>query len=138
MYIFDTHIRVRYAETDQMAVVYHGNYFAFFEQARGEAIRNIGYTYADVEKLGVIMPVAHVDCKYIRPLRYDELINVRTILKEIPQQHDMKFIHEIYNQTGSLAAVANIKLVFVDAKTGKKTFMPAVFKDTLHKFIHAE
>jgi acyl-CoA thioester hydrolase len=135
MYKHDTKIRVRYAETDQMGVVYHGNYFAFFEQARGEAIRNIGYTYADIEKFGIMMPVVHVDCKYIRPIKYDELITVTTILKEVPEVHDMKFLNEIYNEAGELAAVAHIKLVFVDMKTMKKTVLPEKFKADLYKNI---
>ena len=82
MYSSSTQIRVRYAETDQMGVVYHSNYFAFFEAARAEWIRELGMTYADMEKMGVVMPIVDVHCKYLRPARYDDLLTIKTTLKE--------------------------------------------------------
>ena len=66
MFTTETQIRVRYAETDQMGVVYHSNYFPYFEVARAESIRQLGFTYADMEKMGVIMPVIEVQCRYLR------------------------------------------------------------------------
>jgi len=87
MFTSETQLRVRYAETDQMGVVYHSNYFPYFESARAESIRQLGFTYADMEKMGVIMPVIEVQCRYIRPALYDELLTIKVILKELPIHH---------------------------------------------------
>ena len=81
MFSFDTTIRVRYAETDQMGVVYHGNYFEYFECARTESIRQLGATYHALEKSGISMPIREVHAKYLKPALYDEVITIKTILK---------------------------------------------------------
>lgn len=74
MYSAETQLRVRYVETDQMSIVYHGNYFQYFEVARAEAIRKLGFTYADIEDMGFLMPVADVSAKFLRP-RYLRSVN---------------------------------------------------------------
>ncbi|MBC7721557.1 MAG: acyl-CoA thioesterase, partial [Pedobacter sp.] len=65
MYESQTQIRVRYAETDQMNVVYHGNYAQYFEVGRAEAIRNLGFTYKDLEAMGVVMPIVELSSKFL-------------------------------------------------------------------------
>ena len=70
-----TQVRVRYAETDQMDVVYHGNYAQYFEVARAEAIRKLGFTYKNMETLGTYMPITELHCKYLRPAHYDDLLS---------------------------------------------------------------
>jgi acyl-CoA thioester hydrolase len=107
-----------------MGVVYHGNYFAYFEAARGESIRELGITYADLEKMGVIMPVVEVQCRYLRPARYDELLTVRVMLKELPIHHKIEFHHEVFNEKEELLATARIILYFMESKTMKRTTMP--------------
>ncbi len=134
MFTHDTPIRVRYAETDQMGVVYHSNYFPWFESARAEAIRDMGLTYAEMEKSGVIMPIVDVHCRYLRPAKYDELLTVRTILKELPAHHKIEFHHEVYNEQKELLAVGKIILYFMEAKTMKKTVMPAALHTKLAPF----
>lgn len=134
MFTHDTAIRVRYAETDQMGVVYHSNYFPWFESARAEAIRDMGLTYAEMEKSGVIMPIVDVHCRYLRPAKYDELLTVRTILKELPAHHKIEFHHEVYNEQKELLAVGKIILYFMEAKTMKKTVMPAALHTKLAPF----
>jgi acyl-CoA thioester hydrolase len=124
MFNSETRIRVRYAETDQMGVVYHSNYFPYFESARAESIRELGFTYVDMEKMGVIMPVVDVQCKYLRPARYDDLLTIRTQLKELPTNHKIDFFHEVYNEKEELLAVARISLYFMEAKTMDRTKMP--------------
>ncbi len=124
MFISETQIRVRYAETDQMGVVYHGNYFAYFESARAESIRQLGFTYADMEKMGVIMPVIEVQCRYIRPALYDQLLTIKVILKELPVHHKIEFHHEVYNEMKELLATAKIILYFMESKTLKRVTMP--------------
>src|SRR5678809_1279676 len=84
MFSSQTKVRVRYAETDQMGIVYHSNFFLYYEVARAESIRQLGYTYADMEKIGVIMPVVEVHSRFLRPALYDDLLTIKTILKELP------------------------------------------------------
>ena len=124
MFTSSTNIRVRYAETDQMGVVYHGNYFQYFEVARAEAIRELGLTYADMEKAGVIMPVIEVNCRYLRPARYDDLLTVKVILKELPLHHKIDFLHEIYNQNDELLGSGTVTLYFMEAGTMKRSQIP--------------
>ena len=80
---FTTTIRVRFAETDQMGVVYHGNYFAWFEVGRGELLRTLGFSYAVLEKEGCGLPVVEAACRYRRPARYDDLLTVETTVKAL-------------------------------------------------------
>ena len=134
MFITETKIRVRYAETDQMGVVYHSNFFPYFESARTESIRELGFTYADMEKMGVIMPVVDVHCRYIRPARYDDLLNIRTTLKEMPLQHKIEFHHDVYNENEEHLATAKITLYFVEAGTMKKTVMPKQLQEKLQAY----
>ena len=124
MYTFDTTLRVRYAETDQMGVVYHGNFFQYFEVARAEAIRELGFTYADMEKSGVIMPVIEVQCRYLRPALYDDLLTVRVILKELPHNHKIEFLQEVYNEKKELLASGYVTLYFMEAGTMRRSAMP--------------
>ena len=125
MFTSETQIRVRYAETDQMGVVYHSNYFPYFESARAESIRQLGFTYADMERMGVIMPVIDVHCRYLRPARYDDLLTIKTMLKELPVHHKIEFHHEVLNEKGELLAVGKIILYFMEANGMKRTTMPA-------------
>ena len=134
MFATETTIRVRYAETDQMGVVYHSNFFPWFESARAESIRELGYTYADMEKMGVIMPVVDVHCRYLRPARYDDLLTIKTTLKELPTHHKIEFHHEVYAEKGDLLAIGKIILYFMEAATMKRTTMPAELLDKLRPY----
>ena len=80
MFTHKTQIRIHYALTDQMGVVYHGHYAQFYEIGRTEALRSLGITYKNVEELGVIMPVVEIHTKFLRPAKYDDLITVVTIV----------------------------------------------------------
>src|SRR4026209_1854093 len=71
-------LRVRYAETVRMGVVYYANYFVWFEVARADLLRSLGWTYREMEATGVLLPVIEAHCEYRRPARYDEEIEVRT------------------------------------------------------------
>jgi len=107
-----------------MGVVYHSNYFLYYEVSRAESIRELGFTYADMEKMGVIMPVVEVHSKFLRPARYDDLLTVKTFLRELPVHHKVEFHHEVYNENEELLATARIILYFMEAKTMNKTTMP--------------
>jgi acyl-CoA thioester hydrolase len=73
-----TSVRVRYAETDQMGVVYHGNYFTWFEVGRVELLRQVGWSYKTLEGDGISLPVIEATCQYRHPARYDDELEIRT------------------------------------------------------------
>ena len=125
-----TQVRVRYAETDQMNVVYHGNYAQYFEVARAEAIRNLGFTYKDMEKMGTYMPITELHCKFLRPAHYDDLLSIKLMLRQLPADHKIIFDHEVYNEAG-ICLPLQVTLYFMDAATRQKTHMPAKMAEKL-------
>lgn len=134
MFKTQTQIRVRYAETDQMGVVYHSNYFQYFEVARAESIRALGFTYADMEKMGFIMPVVEVKCKYIRPALYDQLLTVTVSVPQLPHDHKITFYSDVLNEQDELLTTGHVTLYFMEAKTMKKTKMPDALLDKIKPF----
>ena len=115
---------MHYALTDQMGVVYYGNYAQFYEIGRTEAIRQLGYTYKDIEAMGIIMPVVEMNSKFLRPAKYDDLITVKTTLREMPTGHAINFFFEIFNEEDKLLNAGNVILYFVEAGTMKRAKMP--------------
>lgn len=134
MYESSTQIRVRYAETDQMNVVYYGNYAQYFEVGRVEAIRQLGYTYKDMEASGVIMPVVEMHVRYLRPATYDDLLTVKTTLREMPDAHRVEFFQDVFNEEGKLLCAGRVVLYFLDAATRSKTHMPADMAEKLQPY----
>ena len=128
MFEATTQIRVRYAEIDQMNVVYHGNYAQYFEVARAEAIRELGITYKDMEAMGVIMPIVELHVKFLRPAHYDDLLTIKTMLKELPTEHRIEFHQEVYNEKEKLLTIGKVVLYFMNAETKEKTVMPEVLR----------
>jgi acyl-CoA thioester hydrolase len=134
LFTTETSIRIHYALTDQMGVVYHGHYAQFYEIGRAEAIRSLGYTYKDIEALGIIMPVVDIHSRFLRPAKYDDLITVKTTLKEMPVHHKIIFHSEIFNQQDELLNVGDVTLYFMEAKTMKRCEMPSQLKEQLIKY----
>lgn len=124
MFESTTQIRVRYGETDQMGYLYYGNYALYYEVGRAEAIRNLGFTYKNMEEMGIMMPVVDLHIQYFRPALYDDLVTVKTILKELPQGSKIQFYTEIYNENNQLLNKGVTTLVFYDPNEKKKTVMP--------------
>ena len=124
-------VRVRYAETDQMGVVYHGNYAQYFEMGRVEWLRNLGLSYSVMEKQGVMLPVVSLTMNYKKPARYDDLLTVRTIFKK-QEGVKIEFDYEIYNETGELLTIGNSVLVFVDMKTGRPVLPPDYVRESIN------
>lgn len=122
---------MHYALTDQMGVVYYGNYAQFYEIGRTEAIRQLGYTYKDIEAMGIIMPVVEMNSKFLRPAKYDDLITVKTTLRELPTGHAINFFFEIYNEEDKLLNAGNVILYFMEAVTMKRAKMPADLEEKL-------
>jgi acyl-CoA thioester hydrolase len=134
MFTSKTQIRIHYALTDQMGVVYHGHYAQFYEIGRTEALRSLGLTYKEVEALGVIMPVTEIHSRFLRPALYDDLITVITTVKELPAHHKITFHSEIYNEKNELLNVGDVSLYFMDSKTMKRCEMPLQIKEKLVDF----
>lgn len=123
MKIHELKVRVRYAETDQMGVVYHGNYAQYFEMGRVEWLRNLGVSYRSMEEAGVMLPVVSLTMNYKKPAHYDDELTVRTIFKN-QTSVKIEFDYEILNSKGELLTTGNSILVFVNMKTGKPILPP--------------
>ncbi len=136
MYISETQVRVRYAETDQMNVVYHGNYAQYFEVARAESIRQLGFSYKDMEAMGVIMPIVELHTKFLRPAHYDELLTIRTTLANLPSDHRIEFQQEVFNEHHKLLTIGKVVLYFIKADTREKTTMPDALYQMLEPYFN--
>ena len=89
-----TRVRVRYAETDQMGVVYYANYFVWFEVGRTELLRSLGGTYRELEAEGIFLPVIEASCTYSQASRYDDELDIRTTGKLLSPVR-MEFQYEV-------------------------------------------
>ena len=134
MYQSESQIRIHYALTDKMGVVYHGHYAQFYEIGRTDAIRKLGMSYKDIEATGVIMPVVELNCRFFQPAKYDDLITVVTTLKELPTGHKIVFHGEIKNEKGDLLSTASITMYFMQAHDMSKSKMPDLLYNTLEPF----
>lgn len=134
MYEATTQVRVRYGETDQMGYLYYGYYALYYEVGRAEAIRQLGFTYKELEEIGIMMPVVELNAKYFRPALYDDLITVKTILKELPDGSKIQFHSELYNEQQQLLNKGVTTLVFYDPKAKQKVNMPDALLDRLRPF----
>lgn len=123
-------IRVRYGETDQMGVVYHGNYPLYLEIGRIEWLRKLGISYKTMEENGVMLPVVSLTVNYKKPACYDDLINVKTKLKNRPTAK-IEFEYEISNEKGEILTTASTILVFVDMKTNRPVKAPDYILDLI-------
>ena len=125
MYQADVQIRVRYAETDQMGYVYHGNYAAYFEVARTEAFRQLGIRYKDLEADGVGMPVGELRTRFRRPARYDDLLTIKLLLRQPAEGSRVLFEYEVRNEAQELLTEGHTLMVFVSTATGRPLPVPA-------------
>ncbi len=126
----DISFRVRYGETDQMGVVYHGNYPQYLEMGRVEWLRTLGISYKEMEDNGIILPVISLNINFKKSAVYDDLLTVRTILRKKPQVR-IEFDYKIYNEEGVLLAEANTVLAFMDAKKNKPIRCPEYILERL-------
>lgn len=125
-----TETRVRYSETDQMGVVYHGNYAQFFELGRTEWLRKLGATYKDMELSGIMLPVISLSCNFIKSAKYDDILSIETILIKKPMVK-IEFNYKITNQNNELVCTGNSVLAFINMKTNKPTKCPSYLLESL-------
>lgn len=114
-----TEIRVRYAETDAMAVVHHANYYLYFEVARENMIREFGISYKEMEELGIMMPLVETKCKYIDAAKYDDLLLIESKIIELTAVKVKIEYKVIKKDTGKLVATGETLQTFVDSKNFK-------------------
>lgn len=123
-------IRIRYGETDQMGIVYHGNYAQYLEMGRIEWLRKLGVSYKKMEEEGIMLPVISLNLNFKKSACYDDVIKVKTQLSKIPLVR-IEFDYEITNQEGEILTYANTVLAFVDMKTKRPIKCPSYILDKL-------
>jgi acyl-CoA thioester hydrolase len=134
MYISENKIRVRYAETDRMGYVYYGNYAAYFEVGRVEALRALGLSYRVMEEEGIMLPVLSYQTKYFKPAFFDDILTIRTIVNEIPTGTRITFHYECLNEQGICINKAETSHVFVKTSNGRPCPIPESVTEKLTPF----
>ena len=125
-----TKLRVRYGETDQMGVVYHGNYAQYLEVGRIEWLRDLGVSYKKMEEDGIMLPVISLSLNYKKSACYDDVIYVKTQLAKMPTA-SIEFDFEILNEAGEIITLAKVILAFINIKTKRPTRCPKYILDKL-------
>lgn len=134
MYTHEVQIRVRYGETDQMGYLYYGHYAQYYEVGRVETIRSLGLTYKELEEVhGIWLPVVSLEMRFVRPAHYDELLTLRSTLRELPGEYII-FHVEIFNEKKKLVNAGRVRLCFFDSKTKKVVPAPAMLLEKLKPF----
>ncbi|MGL5085760.1 MAG: acyl-CoA thioesterase [Clostridium sp.] len=112
-----TKIKVRYAETDAMAIVHHANYYIYFEVAREDLIRESGISYKDLEDMGIMMPLVETQCRYMDAAKYDDDLTIEASISEItPIKVTIKYVVRRDSDNKILAKGSTLQ-TFVDSKT---------------------
>jgi len=132
--IHQLRFKTRYAETDQMGYIHHSIYAQYLEMGRIEFMHQIGISYKNMEREGVILPVYSLHTKYIMPLTFDEEITLNTYVKEL-KGVKLIFGYEILNENGHKTTEAEVVLVFADAQTGKPMRPPKKYVDKILKIM---
>lgn len=135
---YDHKVRVRYGETDKMGYLYYGIYAQYYEVGRAETMRHLGFSYAKLEnEYKIMMPVKSMKMRFVRPARYDELVTIRTILKDLPTDR-VVFRTEIYNEAGKIMNAGEVRLVFVNMETGQTCSPPQILIDCVKPYFEAK
>jgi acyl-CoA thioester hydrolase len=134
MFSHDYHKRVRYGETDMMGYLYYGHYPQLYEIGRTESMRSLEMPYKLLEdNFRIMMPVVHLEARYLLPAKYDDMLTIRTILREVPTKM-VTFENEIYREGDILIHKAVVKLFFVDMDTGARVSAPQYMMDKLNPY----
>jgi len=128
---------VRYGDTDQMGYLYYGNYPLFYEVGRTEAIRQLGITYKSLEESGIALPVTECHIQYLRPAFYDDLVTVKTSVRELNAGPVIQFHTELYNEQQKLLNKGLTTLVFYNMKERRKVPMPEILMSRLQVFFQS-
>ncbi len=126
---YTAQVRVNYYDTDQMGVVWHGNYVKYFENAREEAFRDMGLPYGEIERSGIMMPIVDLTLSYHRPAGYDEVLTIKLRVEE-PPRAKMVVVYDVFLPDGELCVTGSTTLGFIDAKTRMPCRAPALLRKT--------
>lgn len=121
-----SYVKVRYAETDQMGVVHHGNYAQYFEIARLDWLSALGISYKSMEENGVMLPVYELNTKFLKPAVFEDELKIEMRLKELPSVK-ITFEYLVFNQREDFITKAYTTLVFMDSKTKKTNSLSTVY-----------
>ncbi|MEZ4919559.1 MAG: thioesterase family protein [Saprospiraceae bacterium] len=134
MYAFDTQLRVRYGETDQMGYLYYGNYAQYFEVGRVETIRSLGCSYKELEEVhGIWLPVVSMEMRFVRPVYYDELITIHSEIRKLPDEY-ITFHTDLFNEKGKKVNGGTVRLCFFHASSKKVVPAPDFLMEKLQPF----
>ena len=125
-------LRVRYGETDPMKYVYYGNYAEYLEVARVELFRSIGISYDEIEKKGIWLPVSEYHIKYIKPAKYDDLLQIHTKIIKKPTVK-IEFEYTIFNEQNEKLTEASTTLFFLNSETQKISRCPKFLLELIDK-----
>jgi len=129
-----TDIRVRYAETDAMKVVYHGNYLPYFEEARTDLFRSIGLTYAEIEREGFYLVVLEAHAHYKRSAVYDDILHVKASLRELPAMKITIHYEITRNDRTELLVTGQTVHAFVNVATGRPIRPPQEYLTVMQRY----
>ena len=125
--VVETTLRVRYAETDAMGIVYHTNYIIWFEVGRGEYMRQRGRGYHnDFEAAGFYLPVVEVDARFVSPARYDDEVVIRTSVQELRSRSVTLYYEVVMKETGQLLVTGHTKHICTDREGRIRRFSQAM------------
>lgn len=133
MFTHSIKYRIPYPEVDRLNVVHHGHYAKYYEMGRLEALRQLGWSYKDMEDNGIGLFVAELQSKFIRPIRYDDIITIKTSIPEMPGRRAL-FETEIINETGDTCNIGKVKLLFVIKSNMKVCSPPQQLSNLLAPF----
>ena len=132
---YETKVRVRYKDTDQMGIMHHSNYIVMYEMARTEWLREMGLTYAEIERRGIMSPIIEVQSRYHYPAFYDELLTIKVFIEEMPSAR-LIIGSEVYNEQGKLINTGRVTLGFMHADTRRPCRTPEWFIEALEGYIN--
>ena len=134
MIVKSIEFRVRYAETDQMGYVHHGNYAQYFEMGRIEWLRTLGISYKKMEQKNIILPVVSLSTSFKKPAKYDDNLTLKTAIKQLPSAKII-FIYELVNSNREILTTGETTLVFVDAQKNRPMRCPDYIMEAIEKEI---
>ena len=135
MYKGETKIRVRYGETDQMGYVYYGKYAEYYEVGRTELLRQLDFSYRELEEKGVMLPVYEMKIRYYRAAKYDDMLTIVTRIEKLPSAR-ITFVYEVFNQNEEKLNDGEVTLVFTKAETRRPTRPPEVMIEKLTPYFN--
>ena len=134
MFIYESQVRVRYIETDQMGIVHHANYAQYYELARTECFEACsGMSYATMEAEGVMLPILELQSKYLKPAYYNQVLTIKSIVRTLPSVR-LFVEYEIYNELNELINTGKTTLVFVNKETRRPCQPPESFMKNVRQY----